>query len=368
MPGSRRRLPPASPDGGGLLVIGSGSDVDEEVRRLAASTGVPTREIEPAELTDAIWSGPSLVVVAAESVDQVGAAALPRRPGVLIATMNPPGADVWAAAVTIGVEQVLELPAGQTCLVDRITDAAGGSGQLGILIAVIGGCGGAGASTLAAALAVSAARTGAQPVLLGADPWDGGIDIALGAEDVPGPRWPDLAGVSGRLSSAAILDGLPQAHGVRFLSSARSQPSRIPLPALSAVVIAARRTSGPVIVDLPRGAGESARWLGGLVDLGLVVCPATVSGALASRALVTEICWTANTSGIVVRFGLGHDIDEDALANAVGLPIILALREDARLLRQRRDGHPPGPRRRSNLAKSCAALWQLAAEDQGRAV
>ena len=109
------------------------------------------------------------MVVAAESVYQVGAAALPRRPGVLIATMNPPGADIWAAAVAIGVEQVLELPAGQTCLVDRITDAAGGSGPLGILIAVIGGCGGAGASTLAAALAVSAARTGAQPVLLGAD-------------------------------------------------------------------------------------------------------------------------------------------------------------------------------------------------------
>lgn len=345
-------------------MVGRASDVREEILRLAATTGVHAQTCEAAELTDAIWSGPSLVVINADCADRVSSAALSRRSGVLLVTTSRPGADLWSAAVSIGVEQVLELPAGQAWLVDRLTDAAGGSGPLGILVAVIGGCGGAGASTLAAALAVTAARSGQQPVLLGADPWDGGIDIALGAEDVLGPRWPDLAGVSGRLSTAAILDGLPQAHGVRFLSSARCQPPKVPLPALSAVVTAARRTGGPVIVDLPRGPGESARWIGGLVDLGLVVCPATVSGALAARALVAEISWNAATSGIVVRPGLGRDVDDVALASAVGLPVLLGLREDRLLTRQRQRGEPPGPRRRSHLAKSCAAFWKLAAERQ----
>nr|MBA3369788.1 septum formation initiator [Geodermatophilaceae bacterium] len=215
-----------------------------------------------------------------------------------------------------------------------------------------------------AALAVSAARSGHQPVLLGADPWDGGIDITLGAEGVSGPRWPDLATVSGRLSTAAILDGLPQAHGVRFLSSARGQALRIPLPALTAVVAAARRTGGLVVVDLPREATEAPRWLGGQVDLGLVVCAATVSGALATRALVSELGWQAPACGVVVRAGLGRDIDDGALASAVGLPVLVRLREESRVTRQRQRGEPPAPRRRSHLARSCAQLWKLAADRQ----
>ncbi|CAN5335436.1 septum formation initiator [soil metagenome] len=336
--------------------------VREEILRLTATTGVLTEAVEASELTAASWSGASLVVIDTGCLDRVRSAAFPKRSGVLVVTASRPSVEVWSAAVAIGVEQVLEFPAGQSRLDDRLSDVAAGPGPPGILVAVIGGSGGAGASTLAAALAVTSARSGQQPVLLGADPWDGGIDIALGAEAVPGPRWPDLAGVSGRLSSAAILDGLPRAHGVRFLSSSRGHPSKVPLPALSAVITAARRTGGPVIVDLPRGGGESARWLGGLVDLGLVVCPATVPGALAGRVLVAELRWTAVTSGIVRRSGLGRDIDDGALSMAVGLPVLGALREDTHLHRQRQRGQPPGPRRRSHLAKSCSALWQLAAE------
>ncbi|MGI8652488.1 MAG: septum site-determining protein Ssd [Geodermatophilaceae bacterium] len=360
----RREQPASAADDAGLLVVGPANDVREEVLRLAATAGILARAIEVVELTNAVWSGPSLVVVDADCADQVSVAALARRPGLVIATTSRPSADVWSAAVSIGVEHVLELPAGQAWLVDRLADAAGRTGPLGVLVAVIGGCGGAGASTLAAALAVSAARSGRQPVLIGADPWDGGLDVALGAEDVPGPRWPDLATVSGRLSTTAILDGLPQAHGVRFLSSARSHASRIPLPALAAVVSAARRTGGPVIVDLPREAAEGPRWLGGLVDLGLVVCSATVSGALASRALVAELGWQAPASGLVVRIGHGRDIDDRTLGTAIGLPVLVRLREDARLTRQRQRGEPPAPRRRSQLARSCAQLWQLAADRQ----
>jgi len=343
-------------------VVGPDSAVREEVLRLAAATGVLARTCEVAELSHAIWSGSDLVVIDSECADQVRTAALSRRAGVLLVTTGRPGPELWSAAVGLGAEQVLELPAGQSWLTERMSDVATGVGSLGTLIAVVGGCGGVGASTLATALALSAAGSSQEPVLIGADPWDGGIDIALGAEDVAGPRWPDLATVSGRLSSTAILDGLPQAYGVRFLSSARSHPSAVPLPALSAVVTAAVRTGGPVVVDLPRGAPDSARWVGGVADLCLLVCSATVPGALASRALVAESGWAPANSGIVVRAGLGCDVDDGALASAVGLPVILRLREEAQLLRDSRQGEPPGRRRRSKLAKSCALLWGLADE------
>ncbi len=332
----------------------------EEVLRLAAAAGVPARACEVADLGHPVWSGPDLIVIDSDSADEVCAAHLARRPGVLLMTTGRPGAELWSAAVGIGAEQVLELPAGQAWLGERLADLASGAGPMGTLIAVIGGCGGVGASTLATALALTAAGSGREPVLIGADPWDGGIDIALGAEDVPGPRWPDLATVCGRLSSTAILDGLPQAHGMRFLSSARSHPSLVPLAALSAVVTAAVRTGGPVVVDLPRGAADPARWVGGAADLNLLVCPATVAGALASRALAAELGWAASSSGIIVRERRGGTVDDELLASTVGLPVILRLPEETQLVMGSGQGDPPGRRRRSKLAKSCALLWELA--------
>ncbi|MBA3340024.1 MAG: hypothetical protein H0T54_09845 [Geodermatophilaceae bacterium] len=362
MPSRRAELPAVVSDSGRLLFVGAESELRDEVLRLAASTGITAQTVVATELVEALWPGPDLVLIDALCADLVSTTALSRRSGVLIVTSSRPGVDVWSAAVTIGVEQVLELPTGRTSLAERFSDVAGGSGPLGPLVAVIGGCGGVGASTLAVALALSAVRTNARPVLLGTDPWDGGIDLALGAEDVPGPRWPDLAGVSGRLSSPAILDGLPCAHEVRFLSSSRRRPARVPLQTLSAVVTAARRTGGAVIVDLPRGSDESASWLGRIADLGLVVCPATITGAMASRSLVTELGWTAATSGIVVRVEFGRDIDDDSLSAAVGLPVLARIRQDPRLHGHLQRGEPPGLRPRSSLAKSCGALWRLAAE------
>ena len=350
----------ASAAGGCVLVVGSDAAVREEVLRSAAATGVRAETVEPADLTAAGWSDAGLVVIDAAAATQVSVLGLPRRPGVLIVGLSPPSVGLWAAAVAVGVEQVLDLPGGQAGLIDRMSDVANGSGPFGPLVAVVGGCGGAGASTLAVALALSAVTSGRRPVLLGTDQLDGGIDIVLGAEDVPGPRWPDLADISGRLPSAAIQDGLPFAHGVRFVSSARHRPAAVGTAALSAVVTAARRTGEPVIVDLPRAVAESTRWLGGVLDLGVLVCPATVSGALASRALVAKLRWSASNSGIAVRRGLGRDITDDALAAAVGLPVRTRIPEDPRLLSRQQHGEPPGLRRRSGLAKCCAGLWRWA--------
>lgn len=350
-----------------MLVIGSEPEVRAEALRFAATTGVCADLFEAAELSAATWAAAALVVVDATAADAVSRLGLARRSGVLIVTSGTPSVALWASAVSIGVEQVLELPAGQAALIERMSDVASGSGPLGPLVAVIGGCGGAGASTLAVALALNAASAGHQPVLLGCDPWDGGIDIVLGAEDVPGPRWPDVAEISGRLPSAAIQDGLPYAHGVRFLSSTRSRPAAVGVAALSAVVTAARRTGEPVIVDLPRSTGEPARWLGGILDLGVVVCPATVAGALASRAIVTELHWSPTNSGIAVRRGLGRDLIDDALAAAVGLPVLTRIPEDHRLLTRQQQGEPPGLRRRSGLARTCAGLWRLTVRSAGLA-
>lgn len=355
----RRDRPPTVAAGGALVVHGQKSEVREEILRLAAATGVAAHTCAVSDLTPARWAEPDLVVIDSDCAESVGPSGLPRRAGVVLAGRQPPDSVAWASAVRLGAEQVLELPVGEASLVDRLHEAVSGSASLGALVAVMGGCGGAGATTLAVALALSAARSGREPVLVGADPWDGGIDIELGAEAVPGPRWPELAGVSGRLSTDAILDGLPQIHGVRFLSSDRQNPSRIPLPALSAVIDSARRTGGSVVVDLPRDCGESARWIGTAVDLGLVVVPPTVSGALSARVAVVALGWPPDSFGLVVRAELGRDVHDNALEEAVGLPILARLQEDQQVRSGRRRGEPPGYRARGRMARTCAGLWDL---------
>lgn len=67
---------------------------------------------------------------------------------------------VWQRAVEIGADHVLMLPDGEPWLVDRIADVAEGVGRPALTVGVIGGRGGAGASTLACALAVTSAREG----------------------------------------------------------------------------------------------------------------------------------------------------------------------------------------------------------------
>ena len=73
-------------------------------------------------------------------------------------------------------------------LVARLADSVEGGAPPARLVAVVGGSGGAGASTLSAALAVTALRLGVRPWLVDADPLGGGIDLALGGEDTVGLR------------------------------------------------------------------------------------------------------------------------------------------------------------------------------------
>ena len=67
-----------------------------------------------------------------------------------------------------------------------MTDLAGRPSGSGPVICVVGGSGGVGASTLAAALAFVAARQAARSVLVDTDRLGGGLDLLIGAERVDG--------------------------------------------------------------------------------------------------------------------------------------------------------------------------------------
>src|SRR5437879_9450609 len=83
----------------------------------------------------------------------------------------------------------------------------------GPVIGVLSGCGGAGASVLAAVLAAAAERC----MLIDCDHLGGGIDVLLGCERVPGPRWRHVRLRGGELDPSVLLDGLPRWRDVSFL-------------------------------------------------------------------------------------------------------------------------------------------------------
>ena len=85
------------------------------------------------------------------------------------------------------------LPEQEAWLVTALTEAAEGSHPAGPVLAVAGGRGGAGASVLAAAVAVTAVRDGQRALLVDCDPLGGGLDLVLAAEDLAGLRWPEIA-------------------------------------------------------------------------------------------------------------------------------------------------------------------------------
>ncbi|QPK79345.1 septum formation initiator [Corynebacterium lizhenjunii] len=149
-------------------------------------------------------------------------------------------------------------------------------------LAVLGACGGAGSSTLAASLArtwaqyrahggVSAGGRGAgtpgaggfgecAAVLIDCHPHAGGLDLMLGIEEHSGVRWPELNIRGGSLDAADIVQALPAtSDGIRVLSGARStvEDPFVLRPQLLETISSALRDTPVVLDGLPVGGAET---------------------------------------------------------------------------------------------------------------
>ncbi|MEE2034321.1 septum site-determining protein Ssd, partial [Rhodococcus chondri] len=123
------------------------------------------------------WCAAGLVVVDHRSA-RTCATALPRRTGVVLVCSGTPDLREWQAAATVGAEHVFGLPEDEVELLAVLGAAAEPETNGGTVISVVGGCGGAGASTFAAALAkAAAARHPAGVLLVDGDPFGSGLDV-----------------------------------------------------------------------------------------------------------------------------------------------------------------------------------------------
>jgi secretion/DNA translocation related CpaE-like protein len=308
------------------------------------------------------------VMLDAAAADRCGRAALPRRAHVCVLTAAEPAPATWAAAVAVGAQHVLRLPEQERDLIGALAEAveaSHGDAAHGHVVAVIGGCGGAGASLLAVALAHAAADA----LLVDLDPWGGGIDLLVGSETTPGVRWPDLAPQGGRLNWSAVREALPRHGGISLLAGTRRSYELDGAP-VDAVVDAGRRGGVTVVCDVPRRLTDATQTALDAADLVVVVSPCAVRACAATAAMAPVLGAINPNLGLVVRGPSPGGLRAAEVADITGLPLLASVKAEPQLAEQlERGGLRLG--RRSALAVAAgrviAMLPSRGSSQSGRA-
>ncbi|MFF3553662.1 septum site-determining protein Ssd [Streptomyces tsukubensis] len=359
-----RRATTGEGRGRGPLILTEDMELLDDLLRLCAAAGAePEVRARVPERRES-WEDAPLVLVGDDAAAYCRGAG--RRSGVLLVGRDRDGEGsagfvdpiLWRHAVEIGAESVVRLPEGEGWLVGRIADVVEGTGQQALTVGVLGGRGGAGASTLACALAVSAAGAGVRTLLVDGDPLGGGLDVLLGGERAEGLRWPDFVGTRGRLAGGALEESLPELHGLRVLSWDRADVA-VPPEAVRSVLAAARRRGGAVVVDLPRHFDGGTREALAQVDIGLLVVPGELRAVAAAGRVAAAAGPALKDLRAVPRGPYAAGLDEQWIAAALGLPLAGELPREPGLRRGWDEASPPGGAD-GPLARFCAAFWDRA--------
>ena len=342
------------------LIITDDELVLDDMLRLAAAAGVEVAHSREPD-SRALWRSAPMVLIDAGLVPRAVSARLPRRSGVVVISAAEPGSELWAHCVRLGVDRALLLHSSEEVLIGLLSDAVSGGTGNGLSVAVLGACGGAGASVFAGALGVAAARTDGEEggdgvLLVDCDPWGAGLDVLLGIEEDAGLRWVDLAARTGRLPVDALQQALP---GLRVgsgrlgvLCHGRRPEREISADVMNVVLDAGRRSGALTIVDLPRHPGPAADRVLEQVDLIVLLAPADVRGCWAADRVCGRIREFGTRTGVVVRGPSPGGMGADEMAEFLGLPLLARMRPVASLPRELEFGLALGLDRRRPLARA----------------
>ena len=310
------RLGGSLPAGSGeVLLVTSSGVLRAEVERIVAAAAAQLRVVPDAVEAGRYWEAASAVLVGSDVRELP-----PRRhtPAVMVG-LDGEGDSLWHLAAALGAERVAVLPDAAAWLADHLSRSRS-PGPGGLVLGITGGCGGAGATTAAIWIAQAAAGLGVRVLLIDGDPWGGGLELALAAEENPGLRWPDLAEARGSIDPLQLSDSLPVAGGFSFLSwpATREQPLPVAAAAAAGVLDAARRGYELVLLDVGRGA-EPLQTVAWDCDRILMVVPAQLKAAVAAVRLLQEL--PPVEAALLVRGRPGSALDSALIADAVGLPV-----------------------------------------------
>lgn len=344
-----------SPAGRPLVVTSEPALLEELLRLCAAAGSPPVVAADPDALRRA-WQSASLVLLGAELA--ATAARLPRRPRVIVVGSSQE--RLWELAADVGADHVAVLPSAAGWLVGLLAERRVPAGLQAPVLCVMGGQGGAGATTLAAALARTAASRGTAALLVDADPFGGGVDLAFGLESAAGDRWSQVLDGGG----TDFLDRLPARGGLHLLAPDRDHFAALSPEVVQSVLEEGRRRCGLVVVDLPRGVDAVAKAALSLARRGYLVVPAQVRAVAAAAQLAAALRNACDDIRAVVRGPAPSGLSVQAVTRSLGIPLAGAVRAEPGLARDYERGVPPG-QPRGPLVRLCVQLLdQLAADTQ----
>lgn len=252
---SRRRSHEARADASArrLVAYGDKRGFLRVVEDIAQAADLPFRRRAVAE--GPRWSRRDTVVVEAGVAPSLARTSpgVPR-PGMFVVVGVPGGADPWAAAGCLpaawGVPEVVMFPQGRLWLADRLS-ASGNGADPWPKIAVMGACGGIGATSIVLWTALRMKDDGHSPVVIDAAPGSVALDACMSAEPVGGARWRDLESLPTLPDGIRLLSSLPAPHGIPVLTDGTGDdPGRANDVARRRDAIRALSGQGPVIVDV----------------------------------------------------------------------------------------------------------------------
>ncbi len=197
----------------------------------------------------------------------------------------------------------------------------------GTVVGVLGARGGVGATTLAALLAAALARRTATVLvdLVGG----AGLDVVLGMEGLPGPRWPDLSG-AGDVAGDQLLAALPRWGRVAVVSTDRARPG---LPPPDDVLDRLREAAGTVLMDLPPSEVVARRAPVSRCDLLVVVAGRDVTSVGGAVALRTALGTAVARTGLMASDARRGTLSLAELEQSTGLPLLGRVPHDRSLAR-----------------------------------
>lgn len=172
-------------------------------------------------------------------------------------------------------------------------------------VAVFGGCGGAGASTLAAGLARSALHSGRAVVLVDGDPLGGGLETILADDLSAGRHRSEPTGTS----------------GLSVLTCGRPDGTPIPPESMGQALTTMAPEAELVIVDLPRALGDSTRLAAAYATHALLIAPVAERALISAHRLLTQLGSLGPRPSLVARLPCRDLLSPQRLAELLRLPL-----------------------------------------------
>jgi secretion/DNA translocation related CpaE-like protein len=322
----------------------------EDLLRLSAAAGTTLDVAHDTTSALRAWPSASLVLVGADQAAVVADQRPPRRDDVHVVGHGPLDDAVFRSALASGAVDVVELPAADAWVVELLTDAVDGGASPARTIGVIAGSGGAGATTFACAVALTAAAR--RPAMLLDLDWLGpGVDKVVGLDDRDGVRWDALVGSHGRLGSRSLREALPTKDGLAVLTWSTGPAVPVGTDAVREVLSAARRGHEVVVVDLPRAVDDATAEVVARCDRVLLVVRPTVAGVASAGKVAGVLRGLNQRLGLVVR-DTGSAVAPEEVSAVLELPLVVEVPAQRRLTEHIDLGLGPVRSRRSPLSRS----------------